>query len=73
MNPKPTDDYGHGQMMGMLSIITLIENLPYINESQYGPILQNVKRAAATDLSEYLKKPEEDVYLMVEKELKELI
>lgn len=70
--PKPTTEYEHGQMMGMLVIISMLENISDVESTPYGATFEKIKRLAAQDLSEYLKKPEEDVYLLVEQELKSL-
>tara|TARA_B100001250_G_scaffold371758_1_gene356774 strand:+ start:109 stop:336 length:228 start_codon:yes stop_codon:yes gene_type:complete len=69
--PVPSDDYGHGQMMGMLVVIAMFENAAEkgIEIPQY--TLDTIKRIASQDLSEYLDKPEEDVLLLVETQIKE--
>lgn len=69
--PKPTSEYEHGQMMGMLVMITTFENMiehgiPFTDSS-----FDKIKGIAAQDLSEYLKIPEEDVHLLVDKQIKE--
>lgn len=70
--PKPTTEYEHGQMMGMLVIISMVEKISDLEKTPYGSTFEKIKRLAAQDLSGYLKKPEEDVYLLVDNELKEL-
>lgn len=72
MPPVPSDDYGHGQMMGMLVIIQMFENARDTNMVLDSGIFEKVKRIAVIDLSEYLKTPEEDVYLLVDQQLKEI-
>lgn len=72
MPPKPTDEYGHGQMMGMLVMITMIENVVDLDGTPHGPTFERIKALAVSDLSQYLNKPEEDVYLLVDTELKEI-
>lgn len=69
--PKPTSEYEHGQMMGMLVIIQAIEKSGENGISV--DIFDKIKRLAVQDLSEYLKKPEEDVHLMVDNQLKDII
>jgi len=68
--PKPSDDYGHGQMMGMLVVIQLLENSRDTNVPIPMTTFDTIKKIAVSDLAEYLKKPEEDVYLLVEQQLK---
>lgn len=70
--PTPTTEYDHGQMMGMLVVITMVEKISDLESTPYGPTFEKIKRLAAKDLSEYLNKPEEDVYLLVDEELKAL-
>lgn len=70
--PTPTTDYEHGQMMGMLVIIQIIENSIDDDMGVPASVFDKIKRLAAEDLADYLDKPEEDVYLMVEEELKDL-
>jgi len=72
MPPKPSDDYGHGQMMGMLVVIQLFENARDAGTTINEKVLENIKKIAAGDLAGYLDKPEEDVYLLVETQLKEI-
>lgn len=59
--------------MGMLVIIQMIENS---QEDEIGipvSVFDKIKSLAAKDLSEYLKKPEEDVYLLVESQLRDIL
>jgi hypothetical protein len=70
--PEPTDDYGHGQMMGMLVIIEMFEHSRLTGASIELSVLDTIKTIAVADLSKYLKLPEEDVYLLVDSALKEI-
>lgn len=70
--PKPTDEYGHGQMMGMLVIIQMLENAREEGMGIRQEVFDKIKSIAGKDLAEYLDKPEEDVYLLVDKQLKEM-
>lgn len=72
MPPKPTEDYGHGQMMGMLVVIQMFENAREAGVMIKGSSLEAIKKIAVKDLAEYLKKPEEDVFLMVDQQLKKV-
>ena len=72
MQPKPTNDYGHGQMMGMLVVIELFNKARENQATISQKMLDDISKIAVADLSEYLQKPEEDVYLMVDNELKEM-
>lgn len=68
--PKPTDDYSHGQMMGMLVIIMMFEMAKENGVSVPDSTLQSIKDLAVEDLAEYLNKPTEDVLLLIEEELR---
>lgn len=70
--PEPTDDYGHGQMMGMLVIIQLIEEAHAAGTTVRPETFDKIKRIAVSDLAEFLDKPEEDVHLLIETQLKEM-
>lgn len=70
--PLPSDDYGHGQMMGMLVIIDLIENSLDAGVTIPSDTFDTIKRIAVKDLADYFKKPEEDVFLLVDQQLKEV-
>lgn len=67
--PIPSDDYGHGQMMGMLVVIQLFENSREMGVPIMESTLDTIKRIAVSDLAEYLDKPEEDIYLLVQNQL----
>lgn len=73
MNIKPLvpgDDYAQGQMMGMLVMIQMFENA--IDDKQPIPksTTDKIKSIAVRSLSEFLQKPEEDVILLVDKQLR---
>ncbi len=70
--PKITDDYGHGQMMGMLVIITMLENAVDANDLLKSSMIQKVKDIANRDLAQYLNSPEEDVLLLVNEQLRNI-
>ena len=70
--PTPTSEYEHGQMMGMLVMIMTFENMmehgiPFTDSS-----FDKIKDIAAKDLAGYLKQPEEDVYLLVDRQIKDI-
>lgn len=71
MLPKPTTEYEHGQMMGMLVVIQFIESAGETGID--GMIFDKIKKIAVEDLAEYLSKPEEDVHLLVDNQLKDLV
>jgi len=70
--PVPSDDYGHGQMMGMLVMIRLFENARDADSYIPDTTLETIKRIAVSDLAQFLSKPEEDVYLLVDQQLKKV-
>jgi hypothetical protein len=70
--PKPSDDYGHGQMMGMLVIIQLLENSREVNIPVPSSTFETIKKIAVNDLAGYLEKPEEDIFLLVDQQLKKV-
>jgi hypothetical protein len=70
--PKPTNEYEHGQMMGMLTMLMLFEEASDEGVTISPDVLNKIKDIAAKDLSGYLEKPEEDVYLMISRELEEI-
>lgn len=71
--PKATTDYEHGQMMGMLVIVSLLENAREANVPISHKVLDTIKNVASRDLAEYLGKPEEDVLLLVDQRLRSII
>lgn len=56
------DPFTAGQMVGMLVILTFIENNEGIPES----VLQQIKDIAATNAQTYFDKPTEDIFLMID-------
>lgn len=71
MQPEiPNDDYSHGQMMGMLVVIMMMENALDNKLQINGDTLETIKRVSVEHLAEYLKKPEEDVLLLVTEQLR---
>ena len=70
--PIPSNDYGHGQMMGMLVVIQLFENAREAGTFVPESTLEKIKRIAANDLAGYLQKPEEDIFLLVQQQLKKV-
>lgn len=62
------DPFVAGQMIGMLVILTFIEN----NQGIPVEILDQLKKVAATNAEVYFEKPAEDIHLMVENILKEI-
>lgn len=73
MPPKITDDYGHGQMMGMLVIIQLLENARDDNKVVPGTMIQKIKDVASRDLAVYLDRHEEDVLLLVNEQIRTIL
>lgn len=63
-----TDPFIAGQMVGMLVILTHIENSRGISDES----LQKIKRIAANNAEQYLQKPTEDIFLMVEDMVKDI-
>lgn len=68
---KPTEDYMQGQMMGMLCIIQMFENAKDAGVLIQQTQLDIIKRIAVQSLAPYLQKPEEDIMLLVDQQLKE--
>lgn len=71
MNTQPEprsnkDPYTVGQYVGMMFVIQLVEDKGVDKE-----FLNKLKVSCAEKSSEYLKKPPEDVLLMVDKSLKQ--
>ena len=66
MNKKPTHDLSNpfvaGQMVGMLVMLTFIEK----NEGIPIDLLERLKEIMANNAQHYLKKPTEDIFLMVD-------
>jgi len=62
------DPFNAGQMMGMLVILTFIEQQKGIHEKT----LSEIKSAVVHNLQVYIDKPEEDIYLIVDEMVKEI-
>lgn len=62
------DPFTAGQMVGMLVILTVIEQ----NEGISAETLEKLKHITATNAQVYLKKPTEDIHLMIEDLVKEV-
>ena len=67
MQPK-NDPFGTGQIVGMLTILTFIENNNGINKD----FLYKLKAACAEKISTDLEKPAEDIYLMIDELVKKI-
>ena len=62
------DPFNAGQMVGMLVMLVFIEK----NKGISAPVLEELKQVAANNAQEYLDKPSEDIYLMVDKLVNEI-
>lgn len=62
------DPFTAGQMIGMLVILTFIEN----NQGIPIEVLEKLKAISASNVEEYFEKPSEDIYLMVDNIVKEI-
>lgn len=60
-NQDQIDPFQAGQMVGMLVILTFIEK----NDGISGEALDQIKWACANNVQNYLQKPSEDIFLMV--------
>ena len=63
-----TDPFSAGQMVGMLVMLTFIENHGGIDEET----IYKIKHLAANNVQEYFQKPSEDIFLMVDNLVKEI-
>lgn len=63
-----SDPFNAGQMVGMLVILTFIEN----NDGIPKEMLESLKQVTATNAQEYLQRPTEDVFLLVDNLVKEI-
>lgn len=63
-----SDPFNAGQMVGMLVMLTFIEKNHGISEET----LQQIKQVTANNAQEFLGKPTEDVFLMVEGMVKDI-
>lgn len=63
-----SDPFNAGQMVGMLVMLTFIEENNGINKE----ILEKIKEVAANNAQAFLNKPTEDIFLMVDNLVKEI-
>jgi hypothetical protein len=68
--PVPTDEYQHGEMMGMLTIIMMLEAARDAKVETPVEKFEQLKWFAVADLARFFDKPEEDVILLVQNELR---
>lgn len=69
--PNPydyNDPFTAGQMVGMLVVLTFIEQ----NNGIDAEALEKLKEVAATNAQTFLQKPTEDIYLMINDLVKEV-
>ena len=66
--PNYKDPFTAGQMVGMLVMITFLEE----NETVPMEVLQRLKQVSATSIEEYFEKPTEDILLMIDNIVKEI-
>lgn len=62
------DPFNAGQMVGMLVILTLIEQNNGITEEA----LQKLKEVTANNVQIFLDKPSEDIFLMIDSLVREI-
>lgn len=62
-----TDPFNAGQMVGMLVLLTFIEN----NKGISAATLEQLKRTAVENIEPYFERPGEDIYLMIDNILSE--
>lgn len=68
-NPKDSSDpFNAGQMVGMLTVLTFIEERGSISDK----MLQELKWTCATNASEFFQKPAEDVFLLINNLVKDI-
>lgn len=68
-NPKDfSDPFNAGQMVGMLTVLTFIEERGSINDK----MLQELKWMCADNASEFFQKPAEDVFLLIDNLVKDI-
>lgn len=63
------DPFNAGQMVGMLVMLTFIEN----NDGMSEDMLYQLKKITVNNVQEYFDKPAEDIYLMINNIIKEVI
>jgi hypothetical protein len=66
--PTPTDEYSHGQLMGMLCIIRLLK----LKGTVPAEMVDRIERYSYEHLALYLEKPEEDIMLLIDKQLENI-
>lgn len=62
------DPFNAGQMVGMLVMLTFIENNDGIDKE----VVYKLKNLAARNTEEYFQKPSEDIFLMIDNLVKEI-
>lgn len=62
------DPFNSGQMVGMLVMLTFLENHPDVPLEK----LEQLKWICATNAGTYLEKPAEDVFLLINNIVKEM-
>lgn len=62
------DPFNAGQMVGMLVMLTFIEKNNGIPQTA----LDQIKNVAAANVQDYLQKPTEDIFLMVDNLVKDI-
>ena len=63
-----SDPFNAGQMVGMLVMLTFIEDHGGITKE----VINRIKDLAADNVQEYFDKPTEDIFLMVDNLVKEI-
>lgn len=67
-NNDQSDPFIAGQMIGMLVILTFVEK----NQGIPMKVLEQLKQVAANNAQEFLGKPSEDIFLMVDNLVKDI-
>ena len=68
MTKNLDDPFSVGQLVGMMVIMQFIEN----NQGIHKDFMDQLMKACAEKSADYLKKPVEDVYLLVEQQVKDI-
>lgn len=63
-----SDPFNAGQMVGMLVMLTFMEKNKVISQA----MLDELKKVTADNAQTYLQKPTEDIFLLVDKLVKEM-
>ena len=63
-----SDPFNAGQMVGMLVMLTYIEQ----NGGISGGVLDEIRATAANNAQSYFNKPAEDIFLMIDNLVKEI-